>query len=224
VLAAIREEVLAAVEKGRSECRAPQVERALSVSSAYRTPAQATVWGRSERLGVTWAAFVNASASGSPVVAAALAVGEWLDLSQEQAVLAMATAKEAGRRVEAALRLAPGRRNWAEGGAADSIGAAAAVGRLLGLDPVRQAMAISLAVTQAAGLGAAAASEGGRAFWHGHIAFDGVEAALLARDGYTAPTTGIEGRRGLAALTAPGADLGAVIAGLGVEWRPAESR
>jgi len=46
-----------------------------------------------------------------------------------------------------------------------------------------------------------------------------VEAALLARDGYTAPTTGIEGRRGLAALTAPGAELDAVTAGLGEKWR-----
>jgi MmgE/PrpD N-terminal domain len=88
---------------------------------------------------------------------------------------------------------------WSGGSVAAVIGAGVAAGLLLGLDGPRLRAAIGICATQAAGLRAA---EGTDAFplQVGKAAFNGVEAALLARAGFTAPAEPLEGRRGLFAL------------------------
>jgi len=72
-------------------------------------------------------------------------------------------------------------------------------GLLLGLDEPRLRAAIGICATQAAGLRAAAGAD---AFplQVGKAAFNGVEAAGLARAGLTAPAEPLDGRRGLFAL------------------------
>ena len=88
---------------------------------------------------------------------------------------------------------------WSSGTVAAVIGAGVTAGLLLGLDGPRLRAAIGICATQAAGLRAA---EGTDAFavQVGKAAFNGVEAALLARAGLTAPADPLDGRRGLFAL------------------------
>jgi 2-methylcitrate dehydratase PrpD len=88
---------------------------------------------------------------------------------------------------------------WSSGTVAAVIGAGVTAGLLLGLTGPQLRAAIGICATQAAGL---AAAEGTRAFavQVGKASFNGVEAALLARSGFTAPTEPLDGRRGLFAL------------------------
>lgn len=88
---------------------------------------------------------------------------------------------------------------WSSGCVAAVIGAGVTAGLLLGLPEPRLRAAIGICATQAAGLRAA---EGTDAFplQVGKAAFNGVEAALLAQAGLTAPAEPLDGRRGLFAL------------------------
>ena len=88
---------------------------------------------------------------------------------------------------------------WSSGTVAAVIGACVTAGLLLGLTRPQLRAALGICATQAAGL---AAAEGTPAFalQVGKAAFNGVEAALLARAGFTAPHDALDGRRGLFAL------------------------
>jgi 2-methylcitrate dehydratase PrpD len=88
---------------------------------------------------------------------------------------------------------------WSSGPVAAVVGAGVTAGLLIGLAEPPLRAAIGICATQAAGLRAA---EGTDAFALavGKAAFNGVEAALLARAGLTAPAEPLDGRRGLFAL------------------------
>jgi hypothetical protein len=88
---------------------------------------------------------------------------------------------------------------WSSGTVAAAIGASVTAGLLLGLTQPQLRCAVGICATQAAGL---AAAEGTPAFalQVGKAAFNAVEAALLARSGFTAPGEPLDGRRGLFAL------------------------
>jgi 2-methylcitrate dehydratase PrpD len=88
---------------------------------------------------------------------------------------------------------------WSSGTVAAAIGAGLTAGLLLGLAEQQLRAAIGLCATQAAGLRAAAGTDA-FALQVGKAAFNGVEAALLARAGLTAPAEPLDGRRGLFAL------------------------
>jgi hypothetical protein len=88
---------------------------------------------------------------------------------------------------------------WSSGTVAAVVGAGVTAGLLLGLTPPQLRAAIGICATQAAGLRAAAGTDA-FALQVGKAAFNGVEAALLARAGLTAPAEPLDGRRGLFAL------------------------
>ena len=88
---------------------------------------------------------------------------------------------------------------WSSGTVAAVIGAGVTAGLLLGLTGPQSRAALGLCATQAAGLAAAEATPT-FALQVGKAAFNGVEAALLARAGLTAPAEPLDGRRGLFAL------------------------
>lgn len=106
---------------------------------------------------------------------------------------------------------------WDPVGAAVRVGAATAAARMDGLEADGVARAIGIAATQAAGLTTVAGTTLG-AYQDKHAAGDGLQAAVLARAGMTAPVTGLEGRRGLYALLAPVADPTDAVEGLGERW------
>ncbi|MCW2894737.1 MAG: MmgE/PrpD family protein [Actinomycetia bacterium] len=88
---------------------------------------------------------------------------------------------------------------WSSGTVAAVIGAGVTAGLLLGLTQSQLRAALGICATQAAGLAAAEATQA-FALQVGKAAFNGVEAALLARAGFTAPDEPLDGRRGLFAL------------------------
>ncbi|OOF90768.1 hypothetical protein ASPCADRAFT_211719 [Aspergillus carbonarius ITEM 5010] len=76
-----------------------------------------------------------------------------------------------------------------------SIGAAAAVSRLLGLTPEKTAHAIGIAATQVTGLREMFGSHT-KSFHPGRAAQNGLLAAVLAADGYTSSLQALEAKRG----------------------------
>ncbi len=88
---------------------------------------------------------------------------------------------------------------WSSGTVGATIGASVTAGLLLGLTQPQLRSALGICATQAAGLLAAEATPA-FALQVGKAAFNGVEAALLARSGFTAPDDPLDGRRGLFAL------------------------
>jgi len=141
------------------------------------------------------------------VVPAALAVGAEQDRRPDAVADAVAIGLDVARRVDDALGDALGA--FDRTATIGHLAAVAAAARLLGLTPDQAAHAYGIAGTQAAGFAATASGPVG-ALQVGKAAADAVEAAYLARDGYTASPAGIEGRRGFAALLAPDADPAAV--------------
>lgn len=193
----------------------------------------ASVLGRAERSSPMWAALLNGMAAhvedfddthlatvvhpGAPIVPAALAVGEDVGATGRDTVLAAVLGIEVALRVGLALGRGHFDRGWHLTGTMGHLGAAAAAGRLLGLDRDELVVALGLAATQAAGLQAALGTMT-KSFHPGKAAADGIEAALLARAGFTGPARPIEGRRGLAALAAPTPDPAVALRDLGHRW------
>lgn len=108
---------------------------------------------------------------------------------------------------------------WHATCAIGAIGAAAAGGRLLGLDPPRMAMAIGIAASMAAGLRRNFGSMV-KPFHAGRAAEIGVLAAQLAAEGFTADPEALEGRAGFyqvfnARITPTEAEM---TAALGAPW------
>jgi 2-methylcitrate dehydratase PrpD len=196
-------------------------------------PAAATALGRSGKVGVEAAAMLNGFAAhledfddthlatvvhpGAPIAPAALALAEQRGIGGEELLTAMAVG------VEVSLRFGNGvcpehfDRAWHLTGTAGHIGAAAAAGRVIGLDPDRLVVAIGLGATMASGLTAALGTMT-KPFHPGKAAADGVQAALLAERGFTGPPAPIEGRRGFAQLSSPRYDFDQMLDALGVSW------
>ncbi len=105
-------------------------------------------------------------------------------------------------------------RGWHSTSALGILGTTVACGVLLRLDAPQMCNALGLAVAQASGsrenFGSMAKS-----FQAGHCAASAVRAALLARSGFTAAATAIDGRYGYMTLYASGEDLLPDLAALG---------
>jgi 2-methylcitrate dehydratase PrpD len=151
-----------------------------------------------------WAAWLQGAAAAAgnagpawiPVCAAAKAVGA---LGTGSSPGSVARAVAAGYMV--ANRVADGLPGAADAGwyvpaVAGTIGAGAAAGSLLGLTADQLRHALGICAAQAAGLGAACGTDAGP-IQIGKAAFNAVEAALLARSGFTSSRRSLEGRRGL---------------------------
>jgi 2-methylcitrate dehydratase MmgE/PrpD-like protein len=164
------------------------------------------------------AAVVLSGAAGdrtdAAIVAAAVSSSELVGRSETDVVEAIAIGREVATRLDRALTFdAP----WDAAGVIAGIGAAAAAARAAGLDAGSARNAIGLAATQATGLGVAEGTPAA-ALAIGKAAADAVEAALLARNGFTAASAALEGRRGLAALMASRFDATLLCDALGSRW------
>jgi 2-methylcitrate dehydratase PrpD len=118
----------------------------------------------------------------------------------DEAVAAVAAGVEAAALVESRLADWGG---WSGSTVSTVIGAVVAAGLTLGLTDDQVRNALGIAATQAAGLRAAESTSAGP-LQAGKATFNGVEAALLARAGLTAPADPLDDRRGLFALFGPG--------------------
>jgi 2-methylcitrate dehydratase PrpD len=198
-----------------------EIAAATADNGASRMPARAV--GRPAYTSPLQAAFLTALSAGdeatlvTPAVCAALAIGESIDAAGAIALDAVIAGAEIAVRVSTALGGGHRKRGWDERGTCGRIGAAIAAARVLGLRAEALRNAVGIAATAAGGLLSARGTMTA-AFVAAAAAADGVEAALLARAGFTGAPLALEGRRGLAALTADAFDASAVVHGLGTTF------
>lgn len=209
------------------------VETAMAALVPFSGPAQAQIVGRGERLDILNATLINGMASAvldfdstqfkhtnihpsGPVLPAVLALSELRPTTGAEALHAFLLG------VEIACRLANvlfGRQNpgWHVTGAVGAIGAAAAAGRLLGLDEDKMIAAFGIAATQPGGLREMYGTMC-KSFTPGRAAANGLLAALLAEKGFDSAARPIEGEMGLAKVLAGATELSGLTEGLGEEF------
>ena len=172
----------------------------------------ASIIGRGARTSAPMAALVNGAMGhaldydditrplkGHPSVVclpAALAVGEAVGASGRDIMLAYMIAFEVGCALGTGMGVDyADDLGWHPTAPLGTLASAAAAARLLGLNREQTAMAISLAASHAAGLRENFGTMT-KPFHAGNASRSGVTAAMLVKRGYTASTTGLEGRYG----------------------------
>jgi 2-methylcitrate dehydratase PrpD len=234
--AAVRHEasraVLNALGCAIGASRHETVENALAAVAPFAGAAQATLLGRAERLDVLHAALLNgigmhvldfddthqrAVHPSAPVLPAILAYAEWKRLSGRALMHAFVLGVEAEVRVGLSVFPEHYDAGWHITGTAGVFGAAAAAGKLLGLDPQRMAWALGIAATQSAGLREMFGSMC-KSLHPGRAAQNGLTAALLAAEGFTSSERAIEAPRGFAHVLSTKFDPAVITAGLGERW------
>lgn len=207
--------------------------RAFAVVESMRTAQQATVLGRGVRVGTGWAAFLNGIAvhiedfddthlrsvfhAGASIVSAALAAAELANASGRTLLEAVVVSAEIATRVASGLSPQLYDRGWHVTSVMGHLAAAIAAARALELDESQMRNAFGIAATEATGLSAANGTMT-KPFHAGKAALDGIEAAVFAREGFTAAPHALEGRRGLAAALVGMANYDAMLDALGVRW------
>jgi 2-methylcitrate dehydratase PrpD len=153
------------------------------------------------------------------VVPVAMAISEQMDSSGRDFLLAVAAGMEVTTRVGLGLHYPSFRaRGWHSPGVIGPFGAAAAAGKLLGLDADQLCNAFGLAGAQAAGTFAAWGTPAVK-FHQAHGALAGLMAALLAREAFSAaPEILAAPDGGLLNTYSDGGRPDAVLADLGARW------
>jgi len=206
------------------------VDRALAALMPLSGPAQATVLGRRERLDILHAALMNGISShvfdfddthlktiihpAGPVAAAILALSESRPVSGEDFMLAFILGVEVECRIGNAVYPAHYDIGWHITGTAGVFGAAAAAGKLLGLDEEQLVWALGIAGTQSSGFREMFGTMC-KPFHPGRAAQNGLTAALLAEKGFTSSTRVLEAPRGFAHVMSAERDLAQITEGLG---------
>lgn len=175
---------------------------------------EATVTYHGDRLSVAYAAYLNSTFSyscelqhhgsfgsahtGVIVVPVVQALGEQLGANGRDIVTAMVAGYEVQGRLGAALFQAAAKRHFHPQGVLGVFSAAAAAGRLLGLDVEQLTHAFAIAGSHASTILEYDQAGGEVKRIHGAIALrSGIQAALLAKEGLTGPVSVFEGRRGI---------------------------
>jgi len=148
--------------------REPSVDCALAAVDELSGPRNATVLGRSERLDMAHAAFINGVSAdvlsfsdthpatlihpGGVIGSATLPLAERGRVTGREFLHAFLIGYEVAARIGLAIYPWHYARGWHITGTAGIFGAAAAAGKLLGLDEQRMTWALGIAATQSAGL------------------------------------------------------------------------
>ncbi|MFC3724719.1 MmgE/PrpD family protein [Neoaquamicrobium sediminum] len=156
----------------------------------------------------------------APVVPAALAAAEMTGCSGREALSGIVAGYEVMIRIGNALDpTAHYARGFHPTATAGVFGAAAAAGRIFGLDAQQIASAFGVAASQAAGsLQFLVNGAWNKRFQVGAAAMNGLIAASLAREGFLGAADAIEGKHGLLVGYTDGADPERAVAGLGSVW------
>jgi 2-methylcitrate dehydratase PrpD len=218
-------------------CHDQAIEFGVGVLSRFAGPGDAPIIGRKERVDALTAAFINAASGNvfdfddthvptvihptAPVAPALLALASERRVSGADLLDAFVLGVEIECRLGNAVSPSHYRRGWHITATCGVFGAAAAAGRLLGLDARRLVWAFGNASAQSSGLvetlGSMAKSIG-----VGGAARNGLLAALLAERGFAGPGLPLEGPRGFIAVTSDASDddshFASLTAGLGESW------
>jgi 2-methylcitrate dehydratase PrpD len=206
---------------------------AVRTLSPFFGPAQAHVVGRAEQPDLLNAAFLNGLTSNvleyddthfpTVIHPAAAVVPAALAMAERQGASGAAVLHSVTLGIEVSCRLGNSvipdhyRRGWHITATCGIFGAAAAAGKLLGLDRQHMAWALGHAATQSAGLVESIGSMS-KSIGVGNAARNGLAAALFAEHGFTAAPRAIEGQYGFAHAASQTVDFDAISRGLGKAW------
>jgi 2-methylcitrate dehydratase PrpD len=214
-------------------CRDQAIDISLGAISGFTGPGAAPIIGRGERVDMLTAAFINAASGNvldfddthiptvihptAPVAPALLALASARRVSGADLLNAFVLGVEIECRIGNAVSPAHYRRGWHITATCGVFGAAAAAGKLLGLDARRLVWALGNASAQSSGLvetlGSMAKSIG-----VGNAARNGLFSALLAERGFAGPDLPLEGRRGFIAVMSDGGDPAPLTKRFGNSW------
>ena len=214
----------------------PAVDTALDALFASSGPQQATLIGRGDRTDILRAALTTGIGSSAldfdgthpqtlirpsvSVAAALVPLAEHRAASGAELLHAFVIGVETACRAALALGPRHCERGWDGAGTCGVLGAAAACAKLLGLDAERTQSALGVAATQASGLAETSGSQT-QSLNLGCAARNGLLAALLAEQGFSAAERALEGRCGFLSVLSEAADAGALVAELGSTWQMA---
>ena len=206
---------------------------AIAALAPFSGPGIASVLGRKEKLDPLNAALMNGISShvfdfddthlrtvihpAGPVASALLAYAEYQPVSGIDFINALALGVEVECRIGNSVFPEHYDVGWHITGSAGVFGAAAAVGKLLGLDTQRMMWAFGLAATQPVGLREMFGTMT-KSFHPGRAAQNGFTAALLAEKGYTSSDQSIEAKRGWANVLSTKRDYAEITEDLGKSY------
>ncbi|KQT53178.1 2-methylcitrate dehydratase [Aureimonas sp. Leaf454] len=209
------------------------VDRALEAVNLFTGPARAQVIGRTERLDELHAALINGISShvldyddthlktiihpAGPVASAILAVAETRAVSGEDFLTALILGVEVECRIGNCVYPEHYDRGWHITGTAGVFGAAAATGKLLGLDARQMTWAFGIAATQSSGFREMFGTMC-KSFHPGRAAQNGAMAAFLAKSNFDSSLRAIEAPRGWANVLSTKQDYSQIVDGLGESW------
>ena len=212
------------------------VDIAASALAPFSGPHQASLFGRHERFDIMNAAFINGVSShifdyddthlktiihpAGPVASAILALSEMQPVSGKDFLNALVLGVETECRIGNAVYPNHYDVGWHITGTAGVFGAAAAAGKLLGLNEQQMVWALGLAASQPVGLRESFGSMN-KSFNPGRAASNGIFAAILAAKNYTSSDGMIEAKRGWANTISTKQDYKEITEGLGTRYEAA---
>ena len=203
---------------------------AVAALSPFFGQAQASLLGRKERMDIFHAALINGISShvldfddthlrtiihpAGPVASAILALSEYQVVAGGDFLNALVLGVEVECRIGNAVYPAHYDTGWHITGTTGVFGAAAAVGKLLGLSEPQMVWALGLAATQPVGLREMFGSMT-KSFHPGRAAHNGLTGAFLASKNFTSSDHGIEAKSGWANVLSTERNYAEIIEKLG---------
>lgn len=192
-------------------CRHEAVNSVLAALMPFSGPGEASILGREERMDPLQASLVNGISShvfdfddthlrtvihpAGPVASALLAYAQHTRVSGPAFINALVLGIEVSCRIGNAVFPEHYDIGWHITGSTGAMGAAAAIGKLLGLDAQQMVWALGIAASQPVGLREQFGSMT-KSFHPGRAAQNGFTAALMASKGYTASEYALDAKRG----------------------------
>jgi len=212
------------------------VGRAIAALAPFSGREEANLLGRRERTDILNAALINGIGShifdyddthlktiihpAGPVISAALALAQHRPVSGPEFLHAIILGMETECRIGNAVYPSHYEMGWHITGSCGVFGSAAACGKLLGLDEQQMAWALGIAASQPVGLKIQFGSMT-KSFHPGRAAQNGLTAALLAAQNFTADQTALEGKDGWAQAVSHTVKWQEVTDGLGTRFEAA---
>jgi 2-methylcitrate dehydratase PrpD len=212
------------------------VNNAVAALSPFSGKPEANLMGRGDKLDILNAALVNGISShifdyddthlktiihpAGPVASAILALSQHIPVSGRDFLNALVLGMETECRIGNAVYPSHYDLGWHITGSCGVFGGAAAAGKLLGLTEQQMAWALGLAASQPVGLKIQFGTMT-KSFHAGRAAQNGLTAALLAAQNYTADVTALEGKDGWAQALSRAVNWAEVTEGLGTRYEAA---
>jgi 2-methylcitrate dehydratase PrpD len=211
----------------------PAIDRAWAAAKPFAGAEQASVLGRKFRTDLLNATLLNGIAShvfdfddthlrtiihpAGPIASGLLAMAETRPMTGREFLHAFILGVEVECRIGNSVYPDHYDRGWHITGTAGVFGAAAAAGKILGLDTLQMQYALGIAATQSSGLREMFGTMC-KSFHPGKAAQNGTFAAFLASENFTSSERGIEAPRGFAHVASTKFDPAEIVDNLGKSW------